>query len=849
MSFAHVAVPVPARAGLLFTYAIPPGMAVEPGMLVMVPFSSRVLPGIVVRLSSAAPDLPTRELLAVVESAPSISPSRLEVASWLAERYRNAPIDALSLFLPPGWLRAIVEQPRTAAQGSGEDVASPLVGDGSPSDDIRRPGTGASPRTWLLRWPAPAVVAETLLTLSTGSSDHLPDTKKRTGVWSRVVSLLEERGHEQAGVIVADAPCTLSTLRTLVTRGVLAISDQPDHPVGAGGSAGPSDDPHPPSLRFVRPLPEGEGRGEGVHQHSEPRTQNPTPSPFALSETQTAAYAPVATALASNQHQVFLLQGVTGSGKTHVYFRLIEIAIQLGRQAIVLLSEIAQTPEALERYAERFPGRVALLHSELPAGRRWELWRGIYDGRFDVVIGPRSALFAPVPDLGLIIMDEEHEPAYKQEDLSPRYHARDAAIELGKRTGAPVVLGSATPDIGSYYLAGQGVYQLLSLPERYAGPTSRGASGGKLPDVDVVDMRTELKTGNTSILSRSLQAGLERVLAAGEQAILFLNRRGASTAVVCRDCGHVLKCRRCEVALVYHAHSSPAQLQNPELRTQNPTQSSVLSPRPVPSSGALVCHQCNRESPLPEKCPRCKSRRISYFGAGTERVVEEVQKLFPSARVLRWDHDVVARQGGHSHIHEQFRTHQADVLVGTQMVAKALDFPLVTLVGVVLADVTLHLPEFRAAERTFQLLSQVAGRAGRGEVEGRVIIQTYSPDHYSIVAAARHDYEGFYRQELAFRRYHSYPPFRRLARLLFTGTGEVRARYEALQMKKRLQETVDELGIPDLELLGPSPAFHSRVRSRYRWQIVLAGDGLTRLLQSISLPRGWTVDVDPVSLL
>ena len=768
MTFAHVAVPVPARAGSLFTYAVPPGMAIEPGMLVIVPFSSRILPGIVVQLGSAAPDLPTRELLATVEGAPVLSPIRLEVASWLADHYRNSRIDALSLFFPPGWRRAIVDQPPAA-------------------DDRRR---------WLFVWPQPPVVAETMLALSPDCRDRALDGRKGTGVWSRVVSLLEERGPEQAGVIASDAGCSLATIRGMVTRGVLTIAG-----------------PHP------NPLPEGEGADSVTPSPRRPVTHSPTP-PLALSEAQTAAYAPVATALASRVHQVFLLHGVTGSGKTHVYFRLIETAVRSGRRAIVLLSEIAQTPEALERYAERFPGRVALLHSALPAARRWELWRGIYQGQFDVVIGPRSALFAPLPDLGLIVLDEEHEPAYKQEELSPRYHARDAAIELGKWAGAPVVLGSATPDVGSYYLASQGIYHLISLPDRYAGPTGRGASSGKLPDVDVVDLRKELKAGNTSILSRPLQAGLERILAAGQQAILFLNRRGASTAVVCRDCGHVLKCGRCEVALVYHK-----------------------------DSGSLACHQCNRESPLPEKCPSCKSRRISYFGAGTERVEEEVRKLFPSARVLRWDHDVVAREGGHSRIHDQFRTRQADVLVGTQMVAKALDFPMVTLVGVVLADVTLYLPDFRAAERTFQLLSQVAGRAGRGEAEGRVIIQTYSPDHYSIVAAGRHDYEGFYRQELAFRRYHSYPPFRRLARMLFTGTGEVRARYEALQMKKRLQATANELGIADLELLGPVPAFHSRIRSRYRWQIVLAGEGLTRLLKVTDLPRGWIVDVDPVSLL
>ena len=300
----------------------------------------------------------------------------------------------------------------------------------------------------------------------------------------------------------------------------------------------------------------------------------------------------------------------------------------------------------------------------------------------------------------------------------------------------------------------------------------------------------------------------------------FLNRRGSSTSVVCRECGYVLKCRRCDVPLVYH---------------RGPDE--------------LVCHQCNRRRPLPAKCPKCKGKRISFFGAGTERVEEEVTKLFPAARVLRWDYDVAGKKGAHERLHRQFRDHQADVLVGTQMVAKALDFPLVTLVGVVLADVTLHLPDFRAAERTFQLLAQVAGRAGRGAAEGKVIIQTYSPHHYSIVAAGNHDYISFYEQELAFRRYHSYPPFRRIARLSFSGSGEARARFEALQMRKQLQAKVEEIGIGDMAILGPAPAFHYRIRGRYRWQIVLAGDGLARLLDEITPSLGWSLDVDPVSLL
>ena len=756
MIFARVAVPVPARAGALFTYAVPERMTVDPGCLVVVPFASRILPAVVVEITPEVPAHPIKDLLGLVGGAPAISTERVRLAQWIASYYRASLFDALSLFLPSGWQRAVVED-------SGGD---------------------ASAASWVFRWPVPPVFEDSLVVPTPESASRRASARVGVSAWSRAVALLEERGAMRVSDLAAEIGCTLAAVRGMVTRGMLMEAKDltPQH-----------------SFR----------RGNG-------ETQLP---PIILNPAQQSVFSEVDDALQRRSPEVFLLHGVTGSGKTQVYLRLIESLVRGGRRAIVLVSEIAQTPEALERYQKRFPGKVAVLHSVMPDAHRCRLWREIYQGRFDVVIGPRSALFAPVPDLGLIVLDEEHEPAYKQEE-SPRYHARDVAIQLGRRVGAPVVLGSATPDVVSYHLAERGVYRLRVLPDRYSGPTARGHSSGKLPVVDVVDLREELKAGNTGIFSRSLRAGLESVLGAGEQAILFLNRRGSATCVLCRDCGHVLKCRRCEVPLVYHK----------EL-------------------GELVCHQCNRQAPPPPKCPRCKKSRIGFFGVGTQRVEEEVRKQFPGVRVLRWDHDAVGRRDAHLQIHRQFESHQADVLVGTQMVAKALDFPGVTLVGVVLADVTLHLPDFRAAERTFQLLAQVAGRAGRGEAEGRVVIQTYSPAHYSVLAAARHDYLAFYGMELAFRRYHGYPPFRRLARLLFTGSGEARARYEAIQMRKRLQARVDELGIGDVDLLGPAPAFHSRIRGRYRWQIVLAGEGLARLLEGMDLPLGWAVDVDPMSLI
>lgn len=760
MIFAHVAVPVPARVGSLFTYAVPPGLVVRQGDLVVVPFSSRILPGIVVRVDETPPHLPTRELLGLLEGAPAVAPERVEVACWISDHYRSSLFDALGLFLPPGWQRAVAER-----------------GDAAPEA-----------RAWVFRWPPPPVDEETTVSLGPESGGVEDPAGEGSAVRVRVTSLLQREGPMAAGSVAAGAKCSLATVRKMVAEGTLVVVSD-----------------------FTRrlPLPWGEERRGGE-----------VGRPIVLNEAQEAAHAPIAAALRERRHQVFLLHGVTGSGKTHIYLRLIESLVRDGRRAIVLVSEIAQTPEALHRYSEHFPGRVAVLHSELSGAERWGIWRGIQLGRFDVVIGPRSAIFAPVPHLGLIVLDEEHEPAYKQEDRAPRYHAREVAIELGRRVAAAVVLGSATPDVVSYHLAERGVYRLESLPERYVGPSAAGWSAGRFPRVEVVDLREELKAGNSGIFSRALREGLERVLALGQQAILFLNRRGASTCVMCRDCGHVIKCRRCEAPMVYHTEP-----------------------------GELVCHLCNRRGPSPPECPRCRGSRIGFFGVGTERVEEEVRKQFPSARVLRWDRDVTGQRGAHERIHRQFRDHQADVLVGTQMVAKALDFPLVTLVGVVLADVTLHLPDFRAAERTFQLLAQVAGRAGRGSLEGQVIIQTYSPGHYSIVAASRHDYRSFYQQELGFRRYHSYPPFRPMARLLYSVAGEARSRFDALRLRKQLQAVVDELGIADVDLLGPAPAFHSRVRGRYRWQIVVAGDGLARLLREVELPLGWSVDVDPVSLL
>jgi len=514
------------------------------------------------------------------------------------------------------------------------------------------------------------------------------------------------------------------------------------------------------------------------------------------------------------QTSVFLLYGVTGSGKTEVYLQALAEVVKSGKQGIVLVPEIALTPQTIERFASRFPGRVAVLHSQLSLGERFDEWQRIQNGQVDVVIGPRSAIFAPLPDLGLIVIDEEHEWTYKQTDKSPRYHTREVAIKLSELTGATVVLGSATPDIESFYHAQKGDYHLLQLSERVTP-----WENAPLPQVEVVDLREELKSGNRSMFSRSLSDAITRALAGGEQVMLFLNRRGSASFIQCRDCGFVLACRRCEVPLTYHL-----------------------------TGDTLLCHQCNYRMPVPRLCPQCQSRRIKFLGVGTQKLEQEAGKIFTRARFLRWDSDSTRGKNSHQKILDKFRDHQADILIGTQMITKGLDIPRVTLVGVVNADIALNLPDFRAGERTFQLLSQVAGRTGRGLLGGQVIIQTYSPDNYAVQAAARHDYPLFFTREIDYRRQLNNPPFSRLASLIYTHTNDAACQREAERMNWLLTEEMDSKGIAGFSIIGPAPALVHRLRGRFRWQLVLRGPDPSSFLSVISFPQGWTIDIDPVGL-
>ncbi|MEY2370581.1 primosomal protein N' [Lysinibacillus capsici] len=498
-----------------------------------------------------------------------------------------------------------------------------------------------------------------------------------------------------------------------------------------------------------------------------------------LTDEQQVALQAITTAMDQQMAQTFLLHGVTGSGKTEVYLQAIQKVLEEGKEAIMLVPEISLTPQMTERFRSRFGEMVAVMHSGLSVGEKYDEWRKIQQGKVKVVVGARSAIFAPFTNIGLIILDEEHESTYKQED-SPRYHARDVAIWRSEFYKCPIILGSATPALESFARAKKGVYKLLSLKHR--------ALHQALPTVFIADMREELRQGNRSMFSQSLIEAIRLRLEKKEQMVLFLNRRGYSSFVLCRDCGTVVQCPNCDISLTYHR-----------------------------TTEKLKCHYCGYEEHVPQICPQCQSDHIRYFGTGTQKVEEELYKLFPEARVLRMDVDTTKHKGAHEEILETFGAGQADILLGTQMIAKGLDFPNITLVGVLSADTSLHLPDYRAAERTFQLLTQVSGRAGRHEKLGEVIIQTYTPEHYAIELAKSQEYEPFYEREMFLRRRSNYPPYYFVALIQLSHEDVMMAAEYAGRVADWLRGNLSN----QVAIIGPTTASIARLQNRYRYQCLI----------------------------
>jgi primosomal protein N' (replication factor Y) len=861
----YAEVAVGGRAHLILSYDVPAELSgrLAPGHLVRVPLRDDEQLGVVVALAPSAPVSTTRALLELVDPLPVITPEFLALAHWLAKFYLAPLGDCVWLMVPPprtGPRR--VRSVALIATPSEVEAARPTLGRRSKQADIldwlaasedplptmsqvkAAVGSSDSPvralvgRGWI-ELEEEDGLRTVLLLLSPDQARAKADKLRGSHMYHAILEFLaEQEGEVPAEAVKAATRSKLRHLRRLESLNLVALSEtRTIHDPLADVEFVPS---HPPPLtpdqaavwrRIERSLGDGKecddpGRrstGETLRQPKGEGTKPTVP--------------------------VFLLHGVTGSGKTEIYLRAVAAVLAQGRRAIVLVPEISLTPQTTRRFLARFAGRVGLFHSQLSQGERYDTWQRARAGLVDVVIGPRSALFTPLPDLGLIVLDEEHETSFKAQERAPAYHARDVALELAQQAGAAVILGSATPSLESFHRAQIGEYQLLTLPQRIRGHVRhleqqekrfsvkesryRKESGqaryNPLPPVQVVDLRQELQAGNVHIFSRALQRELKQALARGEQAILFLNRRGNATFVLCRDCGHVMKCPRCDAPLTQHGVWDGAGR--------------------VRESCVLVCHHCNHREPIPSRCPVCGRNRIRYFGLGTQRVEQAIHDMFPEARTLRWDRDTAARRGAHELIMERFATGRADVMIGTQMVAKGLDLPLVTLVGVVSADTALNLPDFRAAERTFQLLTQVAGRAGRGLLGGKVIVQTYNPSHYAIQAAARHDYGAFSEQELRFRWEQGYPPYRRLARLEYRHSQSGRAKLRAENLASRLRSALRARHLPSEDLIGPAPAFFAKQRGRYRWQIILRAEDPADLLAQIEISSGWRVDIDPVSVL
>ena len=543
--------------------------------------------------------------------------------------------------------------------------------------------------------------------------------------------------------------------------------------------------------------------------------------PIVLTLAQRTVVEDLAMELQSRQFQTVLLHGVTGSGKTEIYLHLIARCLDLGRTALMLVPEIALTPSAKTQFSARFGPKVALLHSALTENERHEEWWRIRRGDAQVVLGTRSAIFAPLTNLGLVIVDEEHDTSYKQEE-TPRYNGRDVAVVRARLAGAVALLGSATPSLESFWNAREGKYRLASIPER--------VGGRRLADVEIVDMRKEFRETHTQVpISRRLQREIEAQLAGHQQTMILLNRRGYSWFLLCRSCGQVQRCVNCSISLTYHRREH-----------------------------RLICHYCGYSAAVPARCPNCDNQYLYYVGEGTEKVERKFADLFPAARVARLDRDVVRRRGQFQHILEEFRRGKIDLLVGTQLIAKGHDFPGVTLVGVVSADIGLGLPDFRSAERTFQLLAQAAGRAGRGDTPGRVLVQTFYPDHYAIRLAAEQNYEAFFHKEMRFRRMMHYPPVTALANIIAQGPKLEKAAQVAKQLGDFLIPL--ESRTEGMKILGPTPAPLAKVEGRFRIQFLVKCTSRARLnsilrqladfsdQQGIS-PRSVVIDMDPVNIM
>jgi primosomal protein N' (replication factor Y) (superfamily II helicase) len=798
----------------LLTYSVPDHLredVLERG-LVWVPLRQGHKVAVVVRAHREPPGFEVRDVQAIVEPGYQFSDGQWEIIQWLSEQTICTLYDAALPFFPPAATTRAVEHLSvrdplptsidnlTAAQ---RELVLLLQRRGEISLDVARRAMGRRLTTIV-----PALEQQGVINRLVRVRAGTPKTRK-----ARLVTRTEEPAPDLKRSPAQRRALEVVERRLRISRGHPVAWDDLTRHVGVNSRA--LNELKRRELIEIEQVP----IPQPSIDHDMPESRH-----LRLSDVQGAIWRQLHASLRRREFTEYLLHGITGSGKTELYLRAAAWCLSRGLGVIMLVPEIALASQISQRIAARFPGQAAIVHSNLTESERYHIWDGVRQRRIPIVVGPRSALFSPMPEIGLIVMDEEHDPAFKQGQI-PRYHARDVARLLAHQHDAMLLLGSATPDVATYQRAIDGEIERLELPERIGQQVGILTNGSgppslELPEVDVIDMREELRNENTGLFSRRLIERINTTLGQNEQTILFLNRRGAATFIQCRSCGHVVECPLCDVPLVYH-----------------------------PDRRRALCHRCGYQAQTPTRCPSCELMTISYYGSGTQRVEREAKKQFPSARVLRWDRDVIRGNVTHESLMNQVLNREADIVVGTQLIAKGFDFPDVMTIGVINADGQLHLPDFRSGERTFQLLMQVAGRAGRRTAGSEVIFQSYRPYHYAVQAAANHDYEAFAEEELAFRRLHNYPPFSRIVRLLYRHLDSVESENAALQLADDLAREADRSGFKNVEILGPTPAFVARIRGYYQWQLVLRGPDAQPLAACAGIAPGWLIDVDPLSMI
>lgn len=763
MNIASVIVDVAAKqTDKGFDYLIPEQWQglIEPGMRVVVPFGPRNIQGFVLELKSHSDFSKLRSIIEPMDLTPVLNQEMLELSEWLTREALCTKISAYQAMIPaalkaqyekniylaphatlvdlheklrPFFLEENVLSWKDALKHHLVPIVKKEVANGTV--EVRYEVKERTKKKKIMHVLPKLSIEELQL-----EKDNLNHAKKQKQI---VEYFIEHPEPIELRLLQTKLSTNSTTIKNLVDKGLLKQQEREVYR-----------DPY----------------GERVFKRTEP---------LVLTAQQEQAITPILSTIEEARHDVFLLYGITGSGKTEIYLQSIQQVIDKGKEGIVLVPEIALTPQMVNRFKGRFGDLVAVLHSGLSAGEKYDEWRKIQRKEVQVVVGARSAIFAPFENLGIIIIDEEHETSYKQEE-NPRYHARDVAIQRANRYQCPVVLGSATPSLETFARAQKGVYHQLTLSKRM--------NDQALPTVQIVDMREELREGNRSMFSKELFEKLQDRLEKKQQTVLFLNKRGHSSFVMCRDCGYVILCPHCEISLTYH-------------RVQN----------------NMKCHYCGYDASVPKTCPECQSEHIRYFGTGTQKVEEELGKLLPAAKVIRMDVDTTTRKGSHEKLLTEFQQGKADILLGTQMIAKGLDFPNITLVGVLSADTMLHLPDFRASEKTFQLLTQVSGRAGRHKLPGEVVIQTYTPEHYSIELAGDQDFDRFYAKEMMMRKIHRYPPFYYLALVTISHLDLMKVVSVTEKITRYLRSQLSDKAV----ILGPVASPIPRIKDRYRYQCLI----------------------------